>query len=363
MRPKVLTIALKESRHILRDPRTLAIVFLIPVMMLLLYGYAVNLDLRNIPLAVVDRDHSPLSRLLVERMVESGYFEVVARPQELAPAERLVMAGRAMGILVIPRNFLAEARRDRGARVQLLLDGTDANSANIAMNYFELFVRELAGPLRPAFELRPRVLYNPQLESVNFIVPGLAAIIMMLICALMTSVTIVREKETGTLELVLTTPIRPYQVILGKVLPYIAIAYIEGLLIVGLSYFWFEVPLNGSLGLLLFMTLGYVFATLSIGIAISAATATQQVAMSLALVGTLLPSVLLSGFIFPVTSMPLPLQVVNRLIPATYYIRILRGIMLKGVGWEVLWPDFLTLVGMGLLLLGVGMKKFSTRLS
>ncbi len=186
---------------------------------------------------------------------------------------------------------------------------------------------------------------------------------MMLICALMTSVTIVREKETGTLELVLTTPIRPYQVILGKVLPYIAIAYIEGLLIVGLSYFWFEVPLNGSLGLLLFMTLGYVFATLSIGIAISAATATQQVAMSLALVGTLLPSVLLSGFIFPVTSMPLPLQVVNRLIPATYYIRILRGIMLKGVGWEVLWPDFLTLVGMGLLLLGVGMKKFSTRLS
>ena len=364
-KPKIVTLAAKEARHILRDPRSLTLVFLLPIMMILLYGYAVNLDLKNVPLAVVDYDHSELSRSVVERLVCSEYFSVTGYFPKVSDAASEIYRSRAFGILVFPEKFSTDAASGRGAAVQLLLDGSDANSATIASNYFEAFIgglTEITAAGLP-LDIRPKILYNPDLESVKFIVPGLAGVLLMMICALMTSVTITREKEVGTLELVLTTPIRPYQVIIGKVLPYIAIAFLECLSIVGFSHFWFGVPVEGSLLLLLGLTFGYLFCALCIGITISAAVKTQQVAMSMAMVTTLLPSVMLSGFIFPVDSMPLPLRLVSRALPATYYLKIIRGIMLKGAGWLELWHNFAVLIGIGLVFLFIGMKKFRTSLS
>ena len=365
LKPKIVTLAEKETKHILRDPRSLGLIFLLPVVMILLYGYAVNLDLKNIPVSVVDYDHSPLSRLLVEKMTGSGYFTLTGRYGKVSQARQSIYSGRSFGIVVIPQGFANNAHRMRGADVQFLLDGSDANMATIASNYFSAFISGLSGDpfYQPPLTVHPRILYNPDLESVKFIVPGLAGVLLMMVCALMTSVAITREKEVGTLELVLTTPIRPYQVIIGKVLPYIVIAFLDCLVIVAFAHFWFGVPVEGNLVLLLFMTFAYLFCALSIGITISAAVDTQQVAMSLAMVSTMLPSVMLSGFIFPVASMPRPLQLISMCVPATYYLRIIRGIMLKGVGWAELWPNFAVLIGIGMLLIFIGMRKFSTRLS
>jgi ABC-2 type transport system permease protein len=363
-RPRIITMAVKETRHIIRDPRSLTLVFVLPVFMILLYGYAVNLDIRHVQLALVDFDRGELSREMTRRMSASEFFEFTGTYNRVEQARREVLEGRAFGILVFPAGFSEDAYKS-GGQAQLLLDGSDPNTATIIQGYFNSFVERfnlsLSGGKAP-FEVRPRILYNPDLESKIFIVPGLAGVLLMMVCALMTSVTITREKETGSLELMLTTPIHAYQVILGKVLPYVAIAFAEALVIVAVSHFWFEVPVRGSLLVLLVMTLGYVFCALALGIAISASVATQQVAMSIALVGTMLPSVILSGFIFPISSMPLPLQTISRAIPATYYLRIIRGVMLKDVGWAELWPELATMMGIGTVIMLIGMKKFATRM-
>ncbi len=372
MRSKIVSLAFKEYRHIMRDKRSLAIVFLLPIFMIMLYGYAINLDVKNITLAVVDYDHSVESRLLVEKMVASGYFKVAAYPATVADAELLVYSRKARSVLVIPQDFSHSLNSElKSKALQLLLDGSDSNTANIAAGYFELIVAQVSGELgrlsnadrAPApFEVRPRILYNPELKSVNFVVPGLAAVLLMLICAVMTSMTIAREKETGTLEQILTTPIKPYQILVGKVLPYLVIAFMVCASIVGFAHFWFGVPVRGNLLLLAGATLPYLFCALSIGIAISASVRTQQVAVSLAMMLTMLPSVMLSGFIFRVGSMPWPLQFISMVLPATYYLEIIRGIMLKGVGWENIWRQCVVLAGMGMLVLLIGIRKFSTRL-
>ncbi|MBN2290084.1 MAG: ABC transporter permease [Candidatus Glassbacteria bacterium] len=372
MRSKIASLALKEYRHIMRDKRSLATVFVLPIAMILLYGYAINLDVKDLELAVVDRARSPESRLLVEKMEASGYFTAAAHPPTLADAEMLVYSRRVRGILVIPEGFSRDlrSRADRAA-VQLLLDGSDSNTAGIAGNYFEMILAEVGAQMgrstehgAPAapFEVRPRVIYNPELKSVYFIVPGLAAVLLMLVCAVMTSMTIAREKETGTLEQILTSPIKPYQILIGKVLPYLVIAFLVCAIIVAFAHLWFGVPVRGSLLLLAAVTPAYLFCALSLGIAISASVRTQQVAVSLAMLTTMLPSVMLSGFIFRVGSMPLPLRLISKVIPATYYLKIIRGIMLKGVGWEHVWQHCAVLVGMGLLILLIGARKFSTRL-
>ena len=372
MKSRIVNLAFKEYRHIMRDKRSLVIVFLIPIAMILLYGYAINLDVKNIELVVVDYDRSAESRLLLEKMLASGYFTVTAYPATAADANGLLYSRKARGIMVIPRDFSRNLRSPVSrATVQLLLDGSNSNTANIAAGYFEMIVAEVSGQIgritnapgmAVPFEVRPRILYNPELKSVNFIVPGLAAVLLMLICAVMTSMTIAREKETGTLEQILTSPIKPYQILVGKVLPYLVIAFLVCASIVSFAHFWFGIPVRGNLLLLAVTTPAYLFCALSIGIAISASARTQQVAVSLAMVLTILPSVMLSGFIFRVDSMPRPLQFISMILPATYYLEIIRGIMLKGVGWEGVWRQCAVLVGMGLLVLFIGIKKFSTRL-
>ena len=361
-RPKIITLATKETRHILRDPRSLALVFFLPVFMVLLYGYAVNLDIRHVQLALVDYDRSELSREVVRRMAGSDYFEFTGRYGQVEEARREVVEGRSFGVLVFPAGF-SENAVTGGARVQLLLDGSDPNTATIIQGYFKGFIEQfnlsLSGK-QPPFEVRPRILYNPDLESRVFIVPGLAGVLLMIICALMTSVAITREKESGSLELMLTTPIRAYQVIMGKVIPYVVIAFLEAVLIVGISHFWFQVPVRGSLLILFSMTMGYVFCALALGITISASVETQKVAMTASLIGTMLPSMILSGFIFPISSMPFVLRLTSYVIPATYYLRIIRGVMLKDVGVMELWGELAAMLAIGTVFLLIGVKKFKT---
>lgn len=366
MKSRIITLARKEARHILRDRRSLAIVFILPVAMVLLYGYAINLDVKNIRLAVVDRDNSRLSRATLDGMVKSGYFRVTAFPDNVSEAREIVFTRQAKAILVFPRHFMRDASGPDGSVVQLLLDGSDSNTAAIASSYLEQVLARLnwaGGGTGGPISVRPQILYNPELRSADFVVPGLAAIILMMICALMTSVTIAREKESGTMEQLLTSPIRSGQILLGKVMPYLVIAFIEFILLIGFAWAWFGVPMRGNFFLLLAITTSYLYCALGLGIAISSAVRTQQVAMALALVITMLPSVMLSGFIFPLSSMPLPLQHVGKIIPATYYIRIVRAVMLKGAEFMSVWRDFAVLTGMGLLFLLIGIRKFTTRLS
>lgn len=361
-------IVVKEFRHILRDPKSLAITLLMPVLMTLLYGYAVNLDTKNVRLAVVDEDRSVHSRELAANFFQSGYFLPARAPADPGNLEEVLQAGDAHAVLVLRRGF-SEAIRSRGAyQAGLFVDGSDSNRAAAATNYSNIvFFNYLAGiaPTAnqiPRVSISQRVLYNPDLRSPDFFVPGLIAIILMMISALLTSVAIVREKETGTMEQLLTAPVAPRQIIAGKLVPYIAIAFVDGLLVLFFAVLHFRVPFEGSYALLAFFGVLYVTAALSIGVLISTVVRTQLVAMLSALMATVMPSVMLSGFIFEIKNMPLPLQYLSMIVPARHFIVIIRGVMLKGVDATVLWQETLLLCALTAVLLGVAVRRFKFRL-
>ena len=358
----------KEFRHILRDPKSLAIAMLMPVLMTLLYGYAVNLDTKNIRLAVVDEDRSVHSRELAASFFQSGYFIPSLSAARIDDVENVLRGGDAHAVIVIRRGFSEAIRSWEPYQVGLVVDGSDANRAAAVTNYSNIvFFNYLRGAAPSGMEtarvaISQRVLYNPDLRSPDFFVPGLIAIILMMISALLTSVAIVREKETGTMEQLLTSPVAPRQIILGKIVPYIAIAFIDGLLVILFAVFHFRVPFEGSYLLLAFFGVLYVTAALSLGVLISTIARTQLVAMLAALMTTVLPSVMLSGFIFEIKNMPLPLQWLSTVIPARHFIVIIRGVMLKGVGAADLWQQTLVLGALAAVLLGVAVRRFKFRL-
>lgn len=365
---KIIHIARKEVRHILRDPRSLVIAILMPLMMTFLYGYAINLDIKHIELAIIDLDQSFESRRLIDRFYTSDYF---VRPQagaDMADPELVLKRGDAHAVLVIRPGFgeavVQKAKFDLG----LLLDGADANMAAAAGSYasvvFNGYLKDVffQGRDLPGVTLATRVLYNPDLKSSHFFVPGLIAVILMMISALLTSITIAREKETGSMEQLLTAPVAPYQIIVGKVLPYVLLALLDGVLVLLFAVINFKVPFAGSTLLLFFFGVIYVIAALSLGVLISTLVKTQQVAMTIAQVATVLPSVMLSGFIFDIKNMPIPLQVISHIIPARYFLEIIRGIMLRGAGIEILWMQAGVLVLLTLLLLGIAVKKFQIKI-
>ncbi|MEZ5360689.1 MAG: ABC transporter permease [Candidatus Zixiibacteriota bacterium] len=365
---KIIHIARKEIMHIRRDVRSLFIAILMPLLMTFLYGYAINLDIKNIKLGVLDFDKSVESRELVTKYFSSGYFIPAESQVQLDDPERVLKLTDAHVVLVIKPGF-AEALANRTEyQVGLLLDGADANLAAAAGNYAAaVFNQYLVSMLPPGMELpgvtmSHQVLYNPDLKSSHFFVPGLVGVILMMISALLTSITIAREKETGTLEQLLTSPVTPRQIIIGKVLPYIGLALFDGLLVYGFAILHFHVPMTGSNLLLFVFGVIYVIAALSIGVLISTLVKTQQLAMMAALTVTMLPSVMLSGFVFEIKNMPLFLQWVTSIIPAKYFILIIRGIMLKGSGIEVLWPQAAVLIVMTLVLLGIAAKKFKMKI-
>lgn len=377
---KLLFIARKEIRHILRDPRSLIITLLMPIIMTFLYGYAINLDIKNIKLSIIDLDKTSVSRDLIGRFYNSGYFIKSSEQADIIEPEKILKKSAANGVLII-RPGLGEAiQRLKNINIRnlkikdeyelgLIVDGADANMASAAGSYSGIIVSQMLrdnfpiGFERPGIRISRQVLYNPDLKSSHFFVPGLIAIILMMISALLTSVTIAREKESGTMEQLLTAPVTPKQIIIGKTLPYVALALLDGCLVLGFGVFYFGVPFIGSTLLLLFFGVMYVTAALALGIFISTLVKTQQLAMMAAMVATVLPSVMLSGFIFEIKNMPLLLRIITHFIPARYFILIIRGIMLKGSGIEVLWIQALFLILLAVGLLAIAIKKFKLRVA
>jgi ABC-2 type transport system permease protein len=361
-------IVAKEIRHILRDPKSLMIAIVMPLLMTLLYGYAVNLDTRNIRLAVVDRDNTRLSRELAESFYNTGYFEEALAGAQITDMEAVLRSEQAHAVLVLRQGFSAAVSSGTRYQVGLLVDGADANRAAAVTNYVNAVLAAfLARRMAPAGEtarvdISRQVLYNPDLSSPDFFVPGLIAVILMMISALLTSITVVREKETGTMEQLLTSPVSPRQIITGKVIPYVGLAFLDGFLVILFGVFHFGVPFEGSQLLLVLLGVIYITAALSIGILISTLVNTQLVAMMSALIATVLPSVMLSGFIFEIKNMPLPLQYLTYIIPATHFIVMIRGVMLKGVGIAVLWPEALALIAITLVLLAIATHRFKLKL-
>lgn len=351
---KTLSIGVKEFRQIARDRRTLLILLFVPVFFLLLYGYALSFDIRNIPLAVQDNDRSSASREVVSAFVNSGYFDFVAAVAEDAEIVRRLDDGSARAVLVIPAGFGRDVRTARAARVQILINGDNANTATTVVGYavglvsalsarFEVEAR-VASPAGPLLRAETRIWYNPELRSTLFLVPGLIAYIAMLTAVVSTALSIVREKEVGTMEQVRMSPVGPLAYVVGKTVPYFAVSLVSGLAIIGVSMLLFDLPVRGSWGLLVASVSIFLVGALAFGVLISTLAETQQVAFQVAVLTSYLPTLMLSGFIFPISSMPAALQAITYAVPARYFLRALRGILLKGVGAEMLWRDLGALV-------------------
>ena len=349
---KTLAIARKEFRQIARDRRTLGILLFVPAFFLLVYGYALSWDVQNIALAVDDRDRSASSRSLVSAFVNSGYFNLVATAGSEAEVDALMNRNRVRLVLVIPEEFGRDLDKGLTAPVQLLLNGDNANTATTVMGYALTIVQtesskiqaRAGGTVATLLRAEPRIWYNPQLRSAIFLVPGLIAYISMITAVVSTALSIVREKERDTIEQVRMAPIGAGAFVVGKTIPYFAVSLVSGLGIVFVAMLLFGMPMRGSWALLV-LTLSLVLAgALGLGLLISSVSESQQVAFQMALLVSFLPTFMLSGFVFPISSMPDALQVITHLVPARYFLTALRAIVLKGVGFDVVWPELAALL-------------------
>ncbi len=343
---RLLAMARKEALQLRRDYRSLILAFILPVFMVIFFGYAITWDVNDIHLGVWDQDLSRDSRQLVDAFEASGYFSVVERPESYGEVEEGLAQGRLRAVLAIPPGFSRDLKSGRKAPVQLLVDGSDANTATIALNYSGAIATRFAtnvllqGRDIPAVAgAETRIWYNETLESRNMIVPGLIAVIMSIIAAMLTSLTIAREWERGTMEQLASTPVKEVEIVLGKLLPYLAIGFFDVFLVVGTGMFFFQVPFNGSPFLLGALSILFLLGALGVGIFISSVADSQIFAMQAAMVATYLPALLLSGFLFDIAGMPLVLQGITFLVPARYFIVVTRGILLKGVGVGTMWPQ------------------------
>ncbi len=367
MKPRIIAIVQKEFLHIIRDPRSLVIVFLLPVIMVLLYGYAITFDIKEIRLGILDEDRTQASRQLIQRLTSSNYFKITEELQSRNEIEEGMLQRRFIAALVIPLDYAKKLKTELQTQAQFIVDGANSNNATVAINYARSFLMTYSLEMNTQIigvplELQPRIWFNPDMKSVNFIVPGLVAVIMMLICALLTSITITRERESGTMEQILVSPIRPYEIIFGKIIPYVILALMDAIIIIICSRLIFGVPFRGNPLLLLLFCVFFVYASLSLGVFISARVKTQQVAMMLAMLTTLLPAIMLSGFIFPIRSLPTVLQIISYLVPAKYFLIIIRGIMLKGIGFSYFHQPAIYLLAFGTVLLLASVNRFKTNL-
>lgn len=368
-------IIVKELLQFKRDKRMVIVSFLAPVVQLLLLGYAATTDVKEIPMIVCDQDKSSTSRTFVERFVHSGYFVVKKVTESTAEIDRSLDDGEVWMALVIPPNFSDRLSSLQPASVQLIADGSDANSANISIGYASRIIsiysssiiatiaKRLPGGLHPV-RINPeiRVWYNPELTSRNFMVPRVLAVVLMIVTMTLTSLGVVKEKESGTLEQLMVTPIKPYQLIVGKLLPFVMIGALDVGLVLVVAKFWFGVPLRGSVPLLLGLSGLFVLTTLGLGLFVSTISKTQQQAMMTAQFFFYMPFIFLSGFTFPINNMPPVIQAITYVIPLRYFIVIIRGIFLKGVGIAELWPDALALLAFGILILSLSVMRFRKRL-
>jgi ABC-2 type transport system permease protein len=360
---KIWAIAVKEFRQIARDRRRIFILLFVPAFLLLLYGYALNFDIRDIRLAVKDQDRSTESRELISAFVNSGYFDLVAVVESDEEIVRLIDRNAVRVALVIPPRFGRDASTGRRTSVQAIVNGDNANTATTVVGYVSMLLSSvsaryevqarLGSPGGPALVLEPRVWYNPELRSALFLVPGLIAYILMITAVVSTALSIVREKEMGTMEQVRMSPIGPFAYIVGKTVPYFVVSLISCLGIVLLAMALFGLPMRGSWPMLVVAISLFLVGALALGLLISTLAETQQVAFQIALLMSYLPTLMLSGFIFPISSMPAFLQLITHVVPARYFLVALRAIVLKGVGVEVFWSDLMALVIFCLLTLGL----------
>lgn len=368
-------MAYKEFLHVIRDPRSLGMAVAIPMLLLVLFGYALTLDVDHVPLAVWDRSGTAQSRDFISRFTGSGYFTLKKIVWSHAELERAIDTGAAMMGMVIDSDFPARLAQGRTARVQLIVDGSDSNTATIAIGYADVIVRTFSQdvlsaeirrkgmrPLAAPLEIRPRVWFNEEMKSKNYIVPGLIAVIMMVIAALLTSLTVSREWERGTMEQLIATPVRAPELVLGKLAPYFAIGLTDVAIAIYMGEFVFDVPLRGNAALLFGMASVFLAGVLCMGVFISIAAKNQLMATQFSMVLTFLPAFLLSGFMYAISNMPYVIQVVTYLVPARYFVAIMKGIYLKGVGLEILALEAALLVVFGLFMMLLSIVKFKKKL-
>ena len=368
-------VARKEFIHIWRDPRSLIMALAVPLLLLLLFGYALTLDVDRIPTLIYDSDQTPQSRELIERFRGSRYFQIIGTTNDYRTIETRIDQDKCLLALVIPHRYGRNILAGDTAKVQLLLDGSDSNTASIALGYAEALLKTFnfelqsealekkgAGSIFMPVETRLRVWYNHELESKNFIVPGLVAVILMIISALLTSLTIAREWEMGTMEQLLSTPLRSTELVLGKMIAFFALGMVDALIAIGIGVLVFRVPLRGSPLLLLTTTCIFLFGALCMGIMISAMARQQLIAYQLGIITSFLPAFLLSGFVFAIENMPKIIQVITHIVPARYFIIILKGIFLKGVGIKVLWLEIFLLLTYAGVVFMVASRKLKQKL-
>jgi ABC-2 type transport system permease protein len=370
----ILSILWKEFVQLRRDPKLFPVIFISPILQLLLLGYAANMDVKNIPSVICDMDRSAAGRAFLDDFVNSGYFRVAARVERMDQIDRYLDHGDAAMAFVIPRGFGDKIAARREASVMIIADGSESQSAMIGVNYgtmiaartnqriiFEALERAKGLGLKPVF-VNPevRVWYNPELKSRNFMVPGVLGLILMIMTTVLASLGIVRERETGTMEQLIVTPIRPYQLIVGKLLPFVLIGLVDATFVITVARGWFGIPVRGSVALLYALCLAFMLNTLGVGLFISTISRTQQQAM-LTSMFFILPMMLLSGFVFPIENMPAVIQPLTYLIPLRYYLVIVRGIFLKGVGLETFWRDAFELFVFGVAILSLAAARARKR--
>ncbi len=370
----IIAVMRKEFMHLIRDPRSLIIALFLPIFLLFLYGYSVTTDIKNLPIAIRDASLSVQSRQLTSKIMNSGYFRLVAMPRGETEFGRLMDGGKARIIINIPSDFSQKLDSRSKPVIQVIIDGSDPTTASAAMGYISGIVQDYFGgiivkaslnkpvKLPQAVNLRVRIWYNENLRSLNFYIPGLISMILMMMAASLTSLTIISEKENGTMEALVASPIRRNELMIGKLMPYVILAFWDVIMISAVGVFWFNVPIKGNYLLMLFASFLFLTAALSIGLIFSVIARSSQEAMQMALLTTMLPSMMLSGFIFPIENMPKVVQAISFLVPARYYLRILRGIYLQGIGIQYLWWDMLLLTIFAAIVVRACVRSFRKRI-
>lgn len=358
----------KEFYHIFRDSRTMLVLFGLPIVQILIFGYVITNEIKDVKIAVLDHSKDVNTRAITDRLLSSGYFLLEQNLTNDAQIDAIFKEGDVKMVVVFGSEFTRRLDRGGPADIQLLADASDPNMAGLLVGYSQQIVHDyfteatFGKGVEEGLQMRTRMLFNEDLKGAYMYVPGTMAMILILLSAMMTSISIVREKEMGTMEGLLVSPLRPTQIIFGKVTPYVALSVVNAMVIIALGYFVFGVPVRGSLSLLMAETMLYILMGLSLGILISTLTQTQQAAMFISIFSLMLPTMLLSGFIFPIENMPLILQWISYVMPAKYYIVILKAVMLKGTGFLWIWKETLVLGGMTAIFIILSVKRFKVRL-
>ncbi len=358
----------KEFHHIFRDKRTMFILLGMPIVQIIIFGFALTNEVKNAKIAVLDNSKDVATSSIIRELDASRYFDVVTDLHSYTDIEAAFKSGKIKLVVVLPQHFNDDLQHFNKAQVQLVADASDPNVANTLTNYATAVIMDYQDwitnnrKLPYTINTEMRMLYNPQLKGAYNFVPGVMAMVLMLVCTMMTAITIVKEKETGTMEVMLVSPVQPLKIVIAKAVPYLLLSMVNIMSILLLSVFVLEVPINGSLALLILVSTLFTLTSLALGLLISSATDSQQTAMFISLTGLFLPTIMLSGFMFPIENMPLPLRIISNAVPAKWFYQIVKSVMIKGLGFSMIWKEVLVLTGMMLFFLALSIKKFKIRL-